>query len=112
MQEQTPDLDFLNYLLGSRIMPLLTCLFLMQNSSASLHMKYSQPQVIIVHPSWHLLIPYVKLPNKIQIEFYYLLTKYHWSLRSEELLFQQKYFDQFEDKSNDIFVTLKICDID
>lgn len=59
-----------------------------------------------------LFIPYVKLLNKIQIAFYYLLTEYYWSLRSEELLFQWKYFGQFGGISNDIFITLKISNID
>lgn len=94
-------------------MPLLICLFLMQKK-----FSFSSCEIFPATDNHcppflaSLLIPYVKFLNKIEIVFYYLLTEYCWSLRSEEQLFQLKYFGQFRGMSNYIFITLKISNID
>lgn len=92
-------------------MPLLICLFLIQEFSFSLceifpHTNDHCP------PFQQLLIPFAKFPHKIQIVFYYLLMEFYWSLRSEELLFHLKHFGKFGGIPNNIFITLKISNID
>lgn len=114
-QEQSPDLDSLNNVLHFRLlMPLPICLFFFDTKQFSFSSYEIFPATDHHCPPFpaSLLIPNVKLLNKIQIAFYYLLTEYYWSLRSEELLLQQKNLGQIGGISNDIFITLKISNID